>query len=66
MRGLANREVWFSGLLRFAGGGANRVVIEDMNRGHDTAAELSRELHGMEIEVELIKPTTSKLARMSP
>ena len=44
--------------------GALRVVIEDMNRGHDTAAELRRELHGYDIDVELMRPSGSKLNRM--
>ena len=44
---------------------AHRVVIENANRGKDTANELRRELHGMEIDVELSTPTASKLARMN-
>jgi predicted phage terminase large subunit-like protein len=44
---------------------AHRVVIENANRGRDTATELRRELHGYEIDVELITPSASKLARMN-
>jgi predicted phage terminase large subunit-like protein len=44
---------------------AHRVVIENANRGRDTANELRRELHGYDIDVELITPTASKLARMN-
>jgi predicted phage terminase large subunit-like protein len=44
---------------------AHRVVIENANRGKDTATELRRELHGYDIDVELITPSASKLARMN-
>ena len=40
-------------------------MIENANRGRDTANELRRELHGYDIDVELITPTASKLARMN-
>jgi predicted phage terminase large subunit-like protein len=44
---------------------AHRCVIENANRGRDTANELRRELRGYDVDVELITPTASKLARMN-
>ena len=43
---------------------AQRVVIEDSARGSDTAAELRRQLRDYDIAVELVRPVTSKLARL--
>ena len=43
---------------------ANRIILENANRGKDTADELRRQMHSHEFDVELIDPSGSKLSRM--
>jgi phage terminase large subunit-like protein len=43
---------------------AHRIILENANRGKDTADELRRQMYSHEFDVELVDPTGSKLARM--